>query len=104
MVKNTPATQETWIQSLGQEDPLEMAMATPSSIFAWRIAWIEEAIGLQSMGFPRQKYWSGLLVPSPGDPPDPGIESRSPALQADSLPSEPPRQVTGALCASFPHI
>ena len=50
MVKNSPATQETWIQSLGQEDPLEMAMATPSSIFAWRIAWIEEAIGLQSMG------------------------------------------------------
>ena len=39
-----------------------------------------------SMGFPRQEYWSGLPFPSPGDPPDPGIKPRSPALQADSLP------------------
>ena len=37
-----------------------------------------------------QKYWSGLPFPSPGDLPDPGIEPGSPALQADSLPSEPP--------------
>ena len=43
-----------------------------------------------SMGFSRYEYWSGLLFPSPGDPPDPGIEPRSPALQADVLPSEPP--------------
>ena len=43
-----------------------------------------------SMGFSRQEYWSGLLFPSPGDLPDPGIEPRSPALQADALPSEPP--------------
>ena len=43
-----------------------------------------------SMGFPRQEYWSGLPFPSPRDFPDPGIEPRSPALQADSLPSEPP--------------
>ena len=42
-----------------------------------------------SMGFSRQEYWSGLPFPSPGDLPDPGIEPRSPALQADSLPSEP---------------
>ena len=42
-----------------------------------------------SMGFPRQEYWNGLPFPSPGDLPDPGIEPRSPALQADSLPSEP---------------
>ena len=41
-----------------------------------------------SMGFSRQEYWSGLLFPSPGDLPDPGIEPRSTALQADSLPSE----------------
>ena len=39
-----------------------------------------------SMGFPRQEYWSGLPVPSPGDLPDPGIDPRSPALQVDSLP------------------
>ena len=43
-----------------------------------------------SMEFSRQEYWSGLPFPSPGDLPDPGIEPRSPTLQADSLPSEPP--------------
>ena len=42
------------------------------------------------MGFSRQEYWSGLPFPSSGDLPDPGIEPRSPALQADALPSEPP--------------
>ena len=42
-----------------------------------------------SMGFSRQEYWSGLPFPSPGDLPDPGIKPRSPALQADTLPSEP---------------
>ena len=41
------------------------------------------------MGFFKQEYWSGLPCPPPGDPPDSEIESRSPALQADSLPSEP---------------
>ena len=43
-----------------------------------------------SMGFSRQEYWSGLPFPSPGDFPDPRIEPRSPALQEDSLLSEPP--------------
>ena len=43
-----------------------------------------------SMGFSRQEYWSGLPFPSPGDLPDPGIEPRSPALEADALTSEPP--------------
>ena len=41
------------------------------------------------MGFSRQEYWCGLLSPSPGDLPNPGIKPRSPALQVDSLPSEP---------------
>ena len=45
-----------------------------------------------SMGFSRQEYWSELLFSSPGDLPDPGIKTWSPALQADSLPSEPPRK------------
>ena len=45
-----------------------------------------------SMRFPRQEYRSGLTFPSPGDHPKPGREPRSPALWADSLPSEPPRQ------------
>ena len=43
-----------------------------------------------SMGFSKKEYWSGLPFPSPGDLPDPGIEARSPALQADVSPSEPP--------------
>ena len=43
------------------------------------------------MGFSRQEYWSGLPFPSPGDLPDPGMKHRSPALQADALPSEPPQ-------------
>ena len=43
-----------------------------------------------SMGFSRQEYWSGVPLPSPGGLPDPGIKPRSPVLQADTLPSEPP--------------
>ena len=50
MVKSLPAMQETWIRSLGQEDPLEMEIATHSSILAWRIPWTEKPGGLQSMG------------------------------------------------------
>ena len=42
-----------------------------------------------SMGFSREEYWSGLPFPTPGDLPNPGIEPRSPRLQADSLPAEP---------------
>ena len=49
-VKNLPATQETWVRSLGWEDPPEEGMATHSSILAWRIPWTEEPGGLQSMG------------------------------------------------------
>ena len=52
-----------------------------------------------SMEFSRQEYWSGLPFPSPGDLLDPGIKLGSPALQADTLPSEPP----GKLCAKPPH-
>ena len=53
MVKNLPAVQETWVQFLGWEDPLEKGMATYSSILAWRIPWTEEAGGLQSVGLQR---------------------------------------------------
>ena len=49
-VKNPPAMQETWVQSLGLEDPLEEGMATHCSILTWRIPWTEEPAGLQSMG------------------------------------------------------
>ena len=53
MVKNVPAIQEMWVQSLGQEDALEEVMATHSSILAWRIPWTEEPGGLQSTGLRR---------------------------------------------------
>ena len=49
-VKNLPAIGETWVRSLGQEDPLEKGMATHSSILAWRMPWTEEPGGLQSTG------------------------------------------------------
>ena len=50
MVKRLPTMQETWVQPLGQEDPLEKGMATHSSILAWKIPWTEECSRLQSMG------------------------------------------------------
>ena len=53
MVKNLPTVQETWVQSLGLEDPLEKGIATHSSILAWRIPWTEEPGGLQSVGSQR---------------------------------------------------
>ena len=49
-LKHLPAMQETWVRSLGREDPLEKEMATHSSILAWKIPWAEEPGGLQSMG------------------------------------------------------
>ena len=82
--------QETWVWSLGWEDPLEKGMATHSSILSWRIPWTEEPGGLQFMEFPRQEYWSGFPSPSPGDLPNLGIEPRSPTFQTDSLPFELP--------------
>ena len=48
--KNLPAMQETWVQSLGQEGPLEKGMAAHSSILAWKIPWTEEPDGLQPIG------------------------------------------------------
>ena len=56
LVKNPPAMQDTWVQSPGQEDPMEEGMATHSSILAWRIPWTEEPGGLQSMGSQRARH------------------------------------------------
>ena len=56
----------------------------PTLVIPWTVA----CQAPLSMGFSRQEYWSGLTFLSPGNIPDPGIESRSPALQADSLPTE----------------
>ena len=53
IVKNPPVTQETWVRSLGGEDPLKKGMASHSSILTWRIPWTEEPGGLQMMGSQR---------------------------------------------------
>ena len=53
MVENLPATRETWVQSLGQEDPMEKGMATHSNVLAWRTLWTDEPGRLQSMGSQR---------------------------------------------------
>ena len=64
----------------------EVTSVVSNSVTQWTVACQTPL----SMGFPRQEYWSGLPFPSPGLLPDPGIEPGSPALQADSLASEPP--------------
>ena len=56
MVKNLLAMRETWVRSLGGEDPLEKGMATYSNILAWRIPWTEEPGGLQTMGSQRVRH------------------------------------------------
>ena len=56
MVKNLPAMQETRVQSLGQEDPLEEEMATHSSVLTWEIPWTEEPGGLQFIGWQRVRH------------------------------------------------
>ena len=53
LVKNLPTVQETWVLSLGQEDPLEKGMASHFTILVWRILWTEEPGGLQSVGLQR---------------------------------------------------
>ena len=55
-VKNLAAMRQTWVPSLGQEDPLEKGMATYYSIVAWKIPWTEEPGGLQSMGTQRVEH------------------------------------------------
>ena len=56
MVKNLPAMQETWVQSLGQEDPLEKETTIHSSIIAWEIPWTEEPGRVEFMGSQRVGY------------------------------------------------
>ena len=62
MVKNLPAMQETWVQSLSQEDPLEKGMATYPSILVWKIPWTEEPGGPQSMGRRRESDMTEQLT------------------------------------------
>ena len=56
MVKNLPVVRETWVRSLGWEDPLKEEMATHSDILAWKIPWTEEPGGLQSTGLQRVEH------------------------------------------------
>ena len=56
MVKRLPAMRETWVRSLGQEDPLEKEMAIHSSTLAWKIPWMQEPDRLQSMGSQRVEH------------------------------------------------
>ena len=65
-------------------------MKSFSRVRLFEIPWTVAYQASPSMGFSRQESWSGLPFPSAGDLPDPGIESGSPTLQADALPSEPP--------------
>ena len=58
LVKNPPAMQETWVRSLGWEDPLEKGKATHSSILAWRIPWIIQSMGSQKVGH----NWATFIV------------------------------------------
>ena len=55
-VKNLPSMQETWVRSLGWEDPLEKGMATHSSVLTWRLPWTVGPGGLQSMGWQRVRH------------------------------------------------
>ena len=70
-----------------------MKSLSPVRLFA--TPWTVAHQAPPSMGFSRQEYWSGLPFPSPGDLPNPGIEPRSPTLQADALTSAPPGKPVG---------
>ena len=71
-------------------EPLEVKVKSLSRVRLFATPWTVTYQASPSMGFSRQEYWSGLPFPSPTDLPDPGIEPGSPALEADTLTSEPP--------------
>ena len=76
---------DQYIRHSGERESVSHSVVSDSAI-PWSVA-LQAPL---SMEFSRQGYWGGLPFPSPGDLPNPGVESGSPALQADSLPSEPP--------------
>ena len=79
------------LQSISQGvNIIEWKCQSLSHVWFFATPWSVACQAPLSMEFSRQEYWSGLPRPSPGNLPDPGIEPRSPTLQADSLPSEPP--------------
>ena len=67
-----------------------MSVKSLSRVRLFASPWTVDYEAPPSKEFSRQEYWNGLPFPSPGDLPNPGVEPRSPALQADTLPSEPP--------------
>ena len=73
-----------------EQDSMRNKVKSLSPVQLFATPWSVASQIPPSMGFSRQEYWSGLPFPSSGDLPDPGIEPRSPTLQADSLPYEPP--------------
>ena len=75
-----PSVFQTW----------KLKVKSLSRVRLFATPWTVAHQALPSMVFSRQEYWSGLPFPSPGDLPDPGIEPRSPTLEADTLTSEPP--------------
>ena len=70
MVNKPPAKQETWIPSLGQEDPLEKEIVTHCSLLAWRIPWTEEPGGLQSMGSQKSDVTEHAHIHRAGEDPE----------------------------------
>ena len=76
--------------SFDSEISINVKVKSLSRVRLFATPWTIAYQAPQSMGFSRQECWSGLPFPSPGYLPDPGIEPASPALQADSLPFEPP--------------
>ena len=74
----------------GITDSMDIEVTSLSRVQLFVTPWTVAHQASPSMEFSRHEYWSGLPFPSPGDLHDPGIEPRSPALQAEALPSEPP--------------
>ena len=80
--------------SCGVHSPIQLCVLCHfSRVWLFAILWTVAHQAPLSMGFSRLQYWTGLLCPSPEDLPKPGIEPRSPTMQADSLLSEPPGQI-----------
>ena len=79
-------------------------MKSLSSVQLLATPWAVACQAPPSMGFSRKEYWSGFPVPSPEDLPDPGIETRSPALQADSLLYEPPGNPSARKDCGYSHF
>ena len=77
-------------------EPIFFNLLVAQSCLALATPWAVAHQAPLSMEFSRQEYWSGVPFPSPGNLPNPGIEPRSPTLQADTLPSEPPEKLKWA--------